>query len=149
MEKQLYPYTLRRKVIYKGQMATKGQIWLVVKGKTNGRTLEAAKMIKGGTAPAIEREVGNYLWLKCIEKTVDKYQTPERLKKLKDYFRRYKFKWLNSTWVGNDIELWPSCKIHTRLIIDTGDFSRMRVTMLALCWLKFGIVLHYTKRTKV
>lgn len=149
MEKQLYPYTLRRKVIYKGQMSPKGQMWLVVKGKTNGRTLEAAKLIKGTTAPNIEREVGNYLWLKCIEKTTEKYQTPERMKKVKDYFRRYKLSWLNSTWIGSDIELWPSGKFHTRVRIDTGDNSRMRLSMLALCWLKFGIVLRYTKRTKL
>lgn len=143
------PYTLRRKVIYKGQMRPKGYLWLVVKGRTNGRTIEAAKLIKGGTTPEVEQQTGHYLWLKCIERSADKYQTPERMKKVKDYFRRYKITFLNSTWIGSDIELWPSGKFHTRTRIDTGDNSRMRLSMLALCWLKFGIVLRYTKRTKL
>lgn len=149
MQKEFYPYTLRRKVIYKGQMAPKGKLFLVVKGKTNGRTIEAAKLILGNTTPNVEREVANYLWLKCMEKTSDKYQTPERMKKVKDYFRRYKLSWLNSSWQGTDIELWPSGKIHTRVVVDTGDNTRRRLSMLALCWLKFGIVLRYTKKTQL
>lgn len=149
MQKEFYPYTLRRKVIYKGQFCPKGQLWLVVKGKTNGRTIEAAKMIKGGTTPDVERELANYLWLKCMERSSEKYQTPERMKKVKDYFRRYKLSWLNSSWQGTDIEFGPSLKFHTRVVIDTGDNTRRRLSMLALCWLKFGIVLRYTKKTQL
>jgi hypothetical protein len=153
MQKEMYPYTLRRKVIYKGQFCPKGQLWLVVKGKTNGRTIEAAKMIKGGTTPQVERELANCLWLKCMERSSEKYhekyQTPERMKKVKDYFRRYKLSWLNSSWQRTDIALWPSLKFYTHIVIDTGDNTRRRFSILALCWLKFAIVLRYTKKTQL
>lgn len=50
-------YTLRRKVIYKGVMAPKGQVFLVINGKLGKHKFEAKKRVLGGQGAEAEKEI--------------------------------------------------------------------------------------------
>ena len=65
---RVYPYTTRRKLIYKGKMAPAGSIYLVVKGKVGKYTYEAPRLVKGGLPKDIEKEIFEYLWALIQEK---------------------------------------------------------------------------------
>lgn len=61
-EKQPKPdYTVRRKVIYKGTMAPKGGVYIVVKVKSGKRAFEAVQLIPGGLTPETEQKVAESL----------------------------------------------------------------------------------------
>lgn len=47
-------YTVRRKVIYRGKMAPKGHVYIVIRMKTKTNTFEAHQLIVGGQGEVFE-----------------------------------------------------------------------------------------------
>lgn len=47
-------YTVRRKVIYRGKMAPKGHVYIVIKKKTKTNNFEAHQLIVGGQGEVYE-----------------------------------------------------------------------------------------------
>lgn len=54
-------YTVRRKVIYRGKMAPKGHVYIVIRMKTKNNTFEAHQLIVGGQGEVMEGMVEQQL----------------------------------------------------------------------------------------
>lgn len=54
-------YTVRRKVIYRGKMAPKGHVYIVIRMKTKTNTFEAHQLIVGGQGEVFEGMVEQQL----------------------------------------------------------------------------------------
>lgn len=64
------PYTVRKKLIYKGKMAPAGCMYVVVKGTIGWKekkTVEAFARIRGKLSPEAEKELCEDLWKLCNE----------------------------------------------------------------------------------
>jgi hypothetical protein len=70
LEKDELPYTVRKKLIYKGKMAPAGCMYVVVKGTIGWKekkTVEAFARIRGKLSPEAEKELCEDLWKLCNE----------------------------------------------------------------------------------
>jgi hypothetical protein len=61
-------YTFRRKVIYKGKMAPRGCVYLVIKVQSNGYKVEACKLITGGQSAELELGVCETMYKQVMQK---------------------------------------------------------------------------------
>ena len=64
-------YTIRRKVIYKGKMAPKGYLYIVINFKNKDTKYEGYRLIKGGQIVDFEIDVGKDLRLQIKNKYKD------------------------------------------------------------------------------
>lgn len=66
--KSVLPYVVRRKIIYKGQMAPNGQVYLVINWKANKKKWEAKKLIMGGLGKPAEDAICKAVYEQCVKK---------------------------------------------------------------------------------
>jgi hypothetical protein len=58
-----------------------------------------------------------------------------------------KLKFIKGSWVNDDVDLIPTIKLRTGSRINQED--RVTATSLALCWLKWGVIVSFGRIVKL
>ena len=56
-----------------------------------------------------------------------------------------KVRFINGAWINDDLDLIPTIKLRTSIRINQETQIKVKGTSIALCWLKWGIMLFIGK----
>jgi hypothetical protein len=64
---------------------------------------------------------------------------------------KVKTKFINGSWTNDDIDLIPTIKLRagSKTIVDDLNATKVAATSIALCWLKWGVMISFGKVTRI
>lgn len=62
---------------------------------------------------------------------------------------KIKLKIIKGSWINDDVDLIPTIKLRTGSKINHDNTLKVNATSIALCWLKYGIMISFGKVTNI